>query len=104
MALAQAPDVASLIRATRSAWSPLRRTRLCRPSHRPGLKPPRNIVELLERAIPNRNHTLAIGAMKDAHRKPERIGQPFFQRGRVRIGTHAAGAPHLARLLLAIAA
>src|SRR4051812_26698778 len=75
-----------------------------RSDYRPGLQPPRDIVKLCEIAIADRKDALAVDTMQNAHRQPERIGETLLQRSDIRIGTHAARAPHLTRLLLAVAA
>src|SRR4029077_15333973 len=82
----------------------LPRTRRCGADDRSRLQPPRDVVELFEIAIADRQDALAVGAMNDAHREPERIGEALLERRGIRIGTDAAGAAHFARLLAAVAA
>src|SRR3954466_7132332 len=69
---------------------------------RPVLQPSRHVIELLDIAVADREHALPVGAMHDAHGQAERIGEPFLQRGRVRIRTYQAGFAHIARLPLPI--
>src|SRR5437763_323885 len=82
----------------------LRRTRGRRSDNRSRLKPSRDVIELLEVAIADREDALAAGAMRNAHREPQRIGQSLLQCRGIRIATDASRAPHLARLPLSICA